>query len=357
MPVIKQLFGRGEHRKFGGVRTGEDAPKRGRKPKKRQGLRALILSGGGARGAYECGVYKALWDRGIVPDVLVGTSVGAINAAAIAQGTDPQTLIDMWLSLSTPDSWLYFDRLKKARAMMGNKHVFKPRKDFWNIANWTYLYDTTPLRRTLARYFDLEKLRTAKKRLVIMAVDIVKGECRSFSNHQITLDHVLASASLPIIFPWTRIGNTLFWDGGLLANVPPLKAAIDVDPDVNEIYVVKLFPQSAPRPRSLLDCVERAIEITLQGTLNIDIKQCEFINNLIHRGKLAGHYREIELHTVEFREPFEAVSIINFNHDYVTRLIEQGERDTIAYLDRYETSRKKSNLPSVPIIDESPRSS
>lgn len=344
MPVIKQLFGPGEHRKFGGVRTGDAAPRRARKGgpgargKKRAGLRALILSGGGARGAYECGVYKALWERGIVPDVLVGTSVGAINAAAIAQGTDPQTLIDMWLALSTPDSWLYFDRLKKARALMGNKHVFRTRLDIWNIANWTYLYDTSPLRRTLARYFDLERLRSAKKKLVIMAVDIVKGECRSFSNHQITLDHVLASASLPIIFPWTRIGNTLFWDGGLLANVPPLKAAIDVDPDVKEIYVVKLFPQAAPRPRTLLECVERAIEITLQGTLNNDIKHCEFINNLIHRGKLHGGYRDIELHTIEFREPFQAVSIINFNREYVTRLIVQGEQDTIAYLERNESS-------------------
>lgn len=341
MPVIKQLFG-GEHRKFGAVRTEDDAPRRGRKPKKRPVLTAMILSGGGARGAYECGVYKALWERDIVPDVLVGTSVGAINAAAIAQGTDPQTLIDMWLALSTPDSWLYFDQLKKARALAGNRHVFKARLDFWNIPNWTYVYDTSPLRRTLARYFDLERLRTAKRKLVIMAVDIVKGECRSFSNHQITLDHVLASASIPILFPWTRIGNTLFWDGGLLANVPPLKAAIDVDADVKEIYVVKLFPQAAPRPRSLLDCVERAIEITLQGTLNNDIKHCEFINNLIHRGKLSGGYRDIHLHTIEFHEPFQALSIINFNREYVQRLIDQGEKDTIAYLDRQKSAPRRA---------------
>lgn len=346
MPVIKQLFGPGDHRKYSAVRTGEEPKRRGKRPKKgdRPHLNALILSGGGARGAYECGVYKSLHKHGIEIDVLVGTSVGAINAAAIAQGTDPQTLIDLWLSLSTPDAWLYFDRLKKARALLGNKHVFRARMDFWNVYNWTYIYDTSPLRRTLSRYFDLERLRTAKRQLVIMAVDIVKGECRSFNNHQITLDHVLASASMPIIFPWTRIGNTLFWDGGLLANVPPLKAAIDIDPHVRDIYVVKLFPQAAPRPRSLLDCVERAIEITLQGTLNSDIKHCEFINNLIHRGKLNGGYREIQLHTIEFREPFQAVSIINFNREYVQRLIEQGEKDCDDYLERTEKTKAQTQI-------------
>jgi hypothetical protein len=321
VPVIKQLFGPGDHRKYSAVRTGEDVRPRRRgaarhRPKrgKERSLTALILSGGGARGAYECGVYKSLHKHGIEIDVLVGTSVGAINAAAIAQGTDPQTLIDLWLALSTPDSWLYFDRLKKARALMGNRHVFHARMDFWNVPNWTYIYDTSPLRRTLSRYFELERLRNAKRKLVILAVDIVKGECRSFNNHQITL----------------------------LANVPPLKAAIDLDEKVRDIYVVKLFPQAAPRPRSLLDCIERAIEITLQGTLNSDIKHCEFINSLIHRGKLGGEYREIGLHTIEFREPFQAVSIINFNREYVERLIALGEHDTDAYLERSARSRAKA---------------
>jgi NTE family protein len=339
LTVIRDLFGR--HEGYRAVRTGKSTSRERRRSgagrrKHGRALSALILSGGGARGAYECGVYQSLHDHGIEPDVVVGTSVGAINAAAIAQGIGPGRLREIWLALSTPDSWLYFDRLKKARALVGNRHVFRTRLDVWNILNWTYVYDTTPLRRTLSRYFDPEKLRTSPKKLVIMAVDVLKGECRSFNNHQIAIDHVLASASMPILFPWTRIGNTLFWDGGLLANVPPLKAAIDVDADVREIFVVKLFPQSAPRPRSLLDCIERAIEITLQGTLNSDIKHCEFINALIRRGQLNGGYREIDLHTIEFREPFEVVSIINFNREYVRRLIDLGKKDTDAYLEQLE---------------------
>lgn len=302
-------------------------------------LSALILAGGGARGAYECGVYKSLAGHGIDPEVLVGTSVGAINATAIAMGMDPDTLAQVWLDLATPDAWIPTEALRKVRALFGNRYIFRNRLDVWNIHRWTWLFDTRPLRKTLMGYFDPGRLARSKKTLLITAVDVQSGEVRVFGKDQISLEHVLASASLPVIFPWTIIGGRAYWDGGLLACVPPLKVAIEADRRVREVWLVKLFPQRAPRPRGLVDAIERAIEITLQGTLSSDIKHCEFVNDLIERGLMTAPYRTIRLHTIEFGEPLEAISIINFNRHHVERLIAQGRADTDAYLAREGVGR------------------
>ena len=85
----------------------------------------LVLSGGGGRGAYECGVYKGLYEHGIEPDILVGTSIGAINAAAIVGGASPEDLERMWLAMDT-------------------RRVHKHRWDFWNFFRWRNLLDHSP---------------------------------------------------------------------------------------------------------------------------------------------------------------------------------------------------------------------
>ncbi|MBI4870213.1 MAG: patatin-like phospholipase family protein, partial [Candidatus Riflebacteria bacterium] len=282
---------------------------------------ALVLSGGGARGAYECGVYQALYDHGVRPAVLVGTSVGAVNATAIAQGMPPEDLRALWLSLSSAESWLVPRQLRKYRPLLGNTHTFRNRYDIWNFFGWNHLFDTSPMLQTFRHAFDVEKLRHARRRLFITAVDVISGESAIFTNKNILPEHVLASASIPIAFPWTEVDGQLYWDGGLLANIPPLKLAIDADRRVRDIYVVKLFPRLAQRPDGLLDCIGRTIELVLQGVLNNDIKQVEFINQLIRSGALQGVYREINLHTVEFHEPFSALSVLDFSSKHVSRLI------------------------------------
>jgi NTE family protein len=313
--------------------------------KRRRSLSAFILSGGGARGAYECGVYQSLVEHGVDPDVLVGTSVGAINATAIAMGMAPRTLTEIWLSIASKKGWLPTEFLRKARILTGNKNVFSNRTDIWNFANWTYLFDTHPLRATLIKYFDPDALKNCRKELVITAVEIQSGQSKMFRNEEISLEHVLASASIPIVFPWTRIGEEIYWDGGLLANVPPLRTAIGVNHDVTDVYMVKLFPTMARKPRTLLECVERAIEITLQGALNQEIANIEFINTLIEEGRIQGDFRPIKLHTIEFTEPLAAMSIIDFSYNHVKQLVEQGKRDADMYFmarSREEVSRRRA---------------
>ena len=95
-------------------------------------MRALVLSGGGGRGAYELGVYKALRDGGIAFDILSGSSVGAITAAAIASGYSLQELESLWTRMST-------------------FRVVQPRADLWAFTKWTHLMYSRPLLKFLEK--------------------------------------------------------------------------------------------------------------------------------------------------------------------------------------------------------------
>jgi NTE family protein len=113
-------------------------------------------------------------------------------------------------------------------AFFGNRNFFVPRSDFWNWPSWTYFYDTTPLRKTLTDLVNLEALADKKQtpELLVSATDVTGGEIAYFSSGDkgLTLDHVLASGSLPPAFPMTtlRVGSEdhSFWDGGLFDNTP-----------------------------------------------------------------------------------------------------------------------------------------
>ncbi|MBI4867166.1 MAG: patatin-like phospholipase family protein [Candidatus Wallbacteria bacterium] len=303
-------------------------PEPGRQKKPESPLTALVFSGGGARGAYECGVYQSLHEHGVRPSVLVGTSVGAVNAAAICQGMSPWELRELWLRISSADWWYLPGRLRPLRTLMGDRHTFRNRLDLWNFFGWNHLFDTEPMLATFRKYFDVEKIRKSRVKLYITAVDVISGESSIFTNKTVVPEHVLASSSIPIAFPWTEVDGRIYWDGGLLANIPPIKIAIDADRRVREIYLVRLFPRLAQKPDGLLDCIERTIELVLQGVLNNEIDQVEFINRLIRSRAIRGVYREINLHTVEFHEPFSALSILDFSKRHVERLIDQGYRDT-----------------------------
>jgi len=269
--------------------------------------RALVLSGGGGRGAYQCGVYKYLEEEGIEPDILAGTSIGAINAAAIVSGVTASRLEEMWLSLE-------------------NRFVHRFRRDFWNIFRWQSILTTSPLERTLLRFIDFDRIRTSPKELRITAVEVETGELRVFTNEEITVKHLLASASIPVIYPWTRIGSSIYWDGGTMANTP-LAPAIDAGAD--EIFVVLLSPIGArriPPPRNLAEGASLAFELALLASFLMDLKQLERINQLCRAGLDTTH-RVIDCHIIAPSEPVGLDLILRYEKEETKRLIEMGYRD------------------------------
>ena len=195
----------------------------------------FVLQGGGALGAFECGVVKALEERDIHADLVAGVSIGAFNAAIIAANPSKAThaLEAFWrdLSLDTPD--IPNEELRRAVSSLqslvfGSPNFFRPRwfEPILSPAqlptSWTSLYDPSPLKATLSKYVAFEKLRDSPVRLLLTAVDVETGQLTIFDSYvdEITPEHVLASGSLPPGFSWTTIAGRHYWDGGLVSNSP-----------------------------------------------------------------------------------------------------------------------------------------
>ncbi|HZN29256.1 MAG TPA: patatin-like phospholipase family protein [Xanthobacteraceae bacterium] len=265
----------------------------------------VVLQGGGALGAYECGAMNALLElmdeftgegREIVLKVVTGVSIGSINAACVVgakNGADARARLDaLWddLTLQAPPFWMA--AAQRDLAYFGLPGFYTPRPDFWTAPTWTYLYDTRPLLATLARHVDFAALNASETTLVVTAVEVVTGELRPFASKaigkvpatKIEPRHVLASGSLPPAFPWTEIDGIPYWDGGIVDNTP-LGLAIDAfstDPDVERMLVVmNLYPLRARLPRNLAGVEDRMHELSYGNRMRQDHHTARRINALV----------------------------------------------------------------------------
>jgi len=210
---------------------------------------ALLLQGGGALGAYQAGVYEALADAGIHPDWVVGISIGAINAAIMA-GNAPDKRVErlraFWEEITAPaigfdaDIFGLFGRGEVARAGVnqvsaamvawaGTPGFFRPRlPNPWlhpsGTLEATSYYDTGPLKATLERFVDFDRINSDSKdtRLSLGAVNVRSGNLVYFDTGKQAIgpEHVMASGALPPGFPAIEIQGEHYWDGGLVSNTP-----------------------------------------------------------------------------------------------------------------------------------------
>lgn len=231
----------------------------------------LVLQGGGALGAYQAGVYQALHEHNLVPDWIVGTSIGAINGALIA-GNEPdrrlQQVRAFWDRVSHPDGMdmnLVGDRMRKANIWLntvdsvvrGVPGFFAPRL----FSGFPFgvevppeqasFYDTSPLAGTLKELVDFDYLNEqAGMRLTVSAVNVGSGELAHFDsvNGGLCPDHIRASGSLPPGFAPVRIDGQLYWDGGLYSNTP-LESVLSELPSGNTLcFMVDLWSAEGPEP-------------------------------------------------------------------------------------------------------------
>jgi NTE family protein len=293
----------------------------------------LVLQGGGSLGAFGCGVFKAIANNNIRVDIIAGTSIGGINAAIIAGSKDeehPQDALErFWLELSEsfvdldkiipspsssiPDfvekmlsqsSTYFYDGIATAlsadekisisnderdikmrqfrsfysSAIFGNEKMFRPRwlretamsdPEFFTPQNWTYIYDHTPLVKTLENYINYDKLSpdgNPNSRLILTAVNILNAQPLTFdsSKEQITPKHILATSAYPLYnFRWVEVEQGIYsWDGSLLSNTP-LREVIDASP-VNDkrIFLVENYPKKVDLlPKNLPEVYHRARDI------------------------------------------------------------------------------------------------
>jgi NTE family protein len=200
----------------------------------------LVMQGGGSLGAYECGVYKALSKYGKRFDIVAGTSIGAINAAiitsSIADDDPSKKLEDFWLTLAQSiGSPIAFSLSDKNRAILsttfsatwGNPNAFIPNwllpenLKFPTIGLPYPLFDLTPLKETVSRFVDFDRLKRRNEggdapRLIITSTDIQRGEAVVFDNNRsdIERDEIIACVGFPFYgIGWTKIADRYLWDG------------------------------------------------------------------------------------------------------------------------------------------------
>src|SRR3979409_2148606 len=216
--------------------------------------RVLVLQGGGALGSYQAGAYQALCHHDFEPEWIAGISIGAINAAIIAGNEREQRvprLKEFWEMVSAPVPWnpvtsdnrgrsLFNETSAALIATFGVPGFFTPRfppAPLWpqgSPQSQSY-YDTTPLRATLERLVDFDRINACETRLSVGAVGVTSGNFKYFDNFEfrklgkrIGPEHIMASGALPPGFPSIVIDDEHFWDGGIASNTP-LDYVLDED--------------------------------------------------------------------------------------------------------------------------------
>lgn len=198
--------------------------------------RALILGGGGARGSYQAGMLLELvGNQGLDFSILRGVSVGALNAAFLAQaplGSSPEeSIFNLRAQVEAlNDLWTH--------TIQGNYSVYAERPG--GIAGLAVgadsLYTVEPLRRLIREKISLEKLRSSGRDFAVGTVSLVSGEYLEWKPEDDGfLEKLVASASIPVIFPYVDIGNDILVDGGA-RRITPLSLVFKANPD--EIYAL-----------------------------------------------------------------------------------------------------------------------
>ncbi|MGQ9370728.1 DUF3734 domain-containing protein [Azospirillum sp. ST 5-10] len=251
---------------------------------------ALVLQGGGALGAYQAGVYEGLHEAGIRPTWLAGVSIGALNAAVIAGAPEDQRvgrLREFWETIcAVPVDWTTNGSLagtlpfaldlrtahNAAAAMravlMGQSGFFKPRfpPPFLSPSPGdaaTSFYDTTPLRATLERLVDFDRLNSGEVRVSVAAVNVRSGNLVHFDTAERRLrpEHFMASGALPPGFPAIEIEGDYYWDGGMVSNTP-LSRVLSGEPQRDTLtFQVDLWSAKGRLPVDLRDVASRQKDI------------------------------------------------------------------------------------------------
>jgi NTE family protein len=248
--------------------------------------KALVLSGGGAKGSFELGVVDYLVnDLKMDFQVICGVSTGALNASMLSQGKGYEGLKEKLEELKN----IWFGIRK-------DSDIYKKgiKIDFPRIVS---LYDLSPLKDKLDEHINPKDLKSSGKEFRIGVVSLTTGEYTSVDSQQSAVrDFILASASIPFFFPPVEIKRHLFVDGGV-REITPLADALsalkrlrisDSRLETDEIYIVLASPLKIRKVKgsdanNILEILKRSVEMLVSEIYEDDIKHAEEVNEYIEK--------------------------------------------------------------------------
>ncbi|MFQ5856537.1 MAG: patatin-like phospholipase family protein [Anaerolineae bacterium] len=275
---------------------------------------AFVLSGGGNRGALQVGAVQALLSRGIVPDILVGTSVGALNAAYLAHNPSlatAQKLERLWGEVTNDDIYpggpiAILWRLLRVRTSL-----------FPNDSLYQFLCRHMPP--GIGTFADLTSTE-----LYIVATELETGQMHVFGERSTdrVVDAIMASTALPPLHPPWCVEGECYVDGGAVSDLP-LRVA--VEKEARTIYALHLPAplDPFPLPHSLADVANRAFSALMQQQVTLDFEK-------------AARARGVTLHHIKLCPPSHlALSVRDFSQS--AKLISIGREQTERYLETQRT--------------------
>lgn len=221
---------------------------------------AFVLSGGASLGSIQVGMLQALIGAGIEPDIVVGSSVGALNGAWIAG--DPSAgsvdgLADLWRSITRDDIF-----------------PFQPVRGFLGfVGRQQSLISDRGLRRLLGQHLAFDRLEDARLDLHVIAVDVLTGRDVRLSRGS-AIDAVVASAAIPGIFPPVEIDGRPYIDGGVVNNTP-ISHAHDLGADTVWVLPAGYACSLPSPPKGSLGMALHGLSVLVQHRLAADVAHYE----------------------------------------------------------------------------------
>lgn len=273
---------------------------------------ALVMSGGGARGAFEVGAVDYLInDHDVDFQVITGVSTGSLNAGMLAQAADFGELQAQINKIKAIYKGIENEEQifkKRGVAAIAKKFPFLNLDallgDYDDLLGGIFnnsIYDFTPLKEMIEDLIKPARLSASKRHLRVGAVSLNSSEYESVDgkNEKIT-DYILASSMIPLFGSPVKIGNEYYVDGGI-RNVTPLKDAFEVlrsfsnRDNVHNVYVVLASPLQEPhseenfKKANIVDILRRSTDILVSEVYINDLEACEEINKLLQDPVLRDH--------------------------------------------------------------------
>jgi len=323
----------------------------------------LALQGGGSHGAFTWGVLDYLLkDDRVRIEGICGTSAGAMNAVALADGLDRngregarEALNRFWAEISKAARFSPFQRTPVDR-MLGRWTLdTSPGFIFFDLLSRLVSpyqlnpFDHNPLREQLSDLIDFEHVRHAEGiKLFVAATNVRTGKLKIFRRDEMTVDMVIASACLPFLFQAVEINGDAYWDGGYMGN-PALFPLVD-EVGGQDIVIVQINPvERRDIPTTASDILNRLNEISFNSALIKEVRTISMLQKLMEKqGNNGDKYKNIFFHRINADPELEDLSVsskMNAEWDFLQHLHDVGYRATETWLDQnYDQLGSRSTL-------------
>jgi|CXWK01.1.fsa_nt_gi NTE family protein len=317
----------------------------------------LALQGGGAHGAFAWGVLdKLLEDDRLDIAALSATSAGAMNAVVFAYGVSLNgrdgaraKLHEFWSEISRAgeiyspvrtspwEKWLQAygfqsDFSPSYMAFQAMTHLFSPYQ--------LNPFDINPLKDVLLDVVDFERLSRCNRatKIFLSATNVRSGKIKVFSNPELSVEAVLASACLPYIFKAVEIDGEAYWDGGFMGNPAIFPLIYNNGP--RDVVIIHINPIERKKlPRSAPEIFDRINEISFNSSLMREMRTIEFVTRLIDEGALDGtKYGRMRIHSIRDDAEMTQLGVatkLNPDWQFLCRLRDAGRARAAEWLEAH----------------------